>query len=418
MTASASAAGELYAEREKRVRDAIELRTPDRVPIIFFCHFWAARYAGMSFREAMYDCEKLNEAARKAILELEPDIFQLPHAAVNLGRPMELMDYKQLEWPGHRGVDPNVPYQYLDREYMLAEEYQEYIFDPTGFMLRKYLPRVAGVFEPFAMLPEVSTLFYLKLIHSTAAVATPAMAEAGRALFQAGRESQQMLGTSAQLIAELTELGFPNNNLSFTSAPFDMFADYFRGSKGAMLDMIRHPDDLLAAMDKAAEILIRGVLADAAITGAQTVFIPLHWCLDGFMSPAQFETFFWPPLRKLLCALVEADLVPHVLWEGDCTTRLETIADVPRAKLVYFFERTDLFRAKEVLGDTVCLRGNVPAPMLTTGTPDDVRGFCRRLIEGVGRDGGLILDGGIGIPDDAKPENVRAMFASVAEYGA
>ena len=98
------------------------------------------------------------------------------------------------------------------------------------------------------------------------------------------------------------------------------------------------------------------------------------------------------------------------------SSRLETIADIPRGKAIYWIERADLIRAKEILGDVVCLRGNVPASMLTTGTPDEVDAFSRRLIEKVGKGGGLILDCGIGIPDESKPENVRAMFDAARKY--
>ncbi len=73
-------------------------------------------------------------------------------------------------------------------------------------------------------------------------------------------------------------------------------------------------------------------------------------------------------------------------------------------------------RAKEVLGDVVCLRGNVPASMMTTGTPGEVDAYCRHLIENVGRDGGFILDGAIGIHDEARNENVKAMFQAVRKY--
>ena len=62
------------------------------------------------------------------------------------------------------------------------------------------------------------------------------------------------------------------------------------------------------------------------------------------------------------------------LWEGDCTSRLETIADIPRGKAIYWFERTDLVRAKEVLGDVVCLRGNVPS--VAADHRDAGRGRC------------------------------------------
>jgi uroporphyrinogen-III decarboxylase len=200
-------------------------------------------------------------------------------------------------------------------------------------------------------------------------------------------------------------------------SPFDYFADFLRGSKGIMLDMFRKKDKLLQALDRAIPILARSAVAQGTRTPCNIVFMPMHWGLDGFMSLQQFKTFYWPQLRQVMMAMIEANVVPCVLWEGDCTSRLETIADIPAGKAIYFLERTDIFRAKEVLGDVVCLRGNVPATILTTGTPDDVTAYCRRLIEKVGKNGGFILDGGIGIPDGARTENVLAMFRSAHDYG-
>jgi uroporphyrinogen-III decarboxylase len=150
--------------------------------------------------------------------------------------------------------------------------------------------------------------------------------------------------------------------------------------------------------------------------GVPRVFIPLHKGLDGFMSPTQFKTFYWPTLKRLIEGLIEGGCTPFVFWEGDVSSRLETIGDVPRGKAVYAFERTDMFRAKEVLGDQVCLKGNVPLSLLMTGTPDEVRDHCKKLIDGVGKGGGFIMDSSTVI-DDAKPENVRAMFEITKAYG-
>ena len=108
--------------------------------------------------------------------------------------------------------------------------------------------------------------------------------------------------------------------------------------------------------------------------------------------------------------------MPLVLWEGNCTSRLELIGDIPQGKAIYWFESTDIFKAKEILGDTVCLRGNVPASILCTGTADDVDAYCKRLITEVGKGGGFILDGATSIPDEAKTENVLAMANSVHKY--
>ena len=81
-----------------------------------------------------------------------------------------------------------------------------------------------------------------------------------------------------------------------------------------------------------------------------------------------------------------------------------------------FAERTDLVRAKDVLGRIARLRGDAPSSMMTAGTPGDVNPLRRNLIEKVGRDGGIILDGAIGIPDEARTVNARALFEAVRRY--
>ena len=83
---------------------------------------------------------------------------------------------------------------------------------------------------------------------------------------------------------------------------------------------------------------------------------------------------------------------------------------------MYGFEATDIFKAKEVLGNQICIRGNVPLSLLATGTPEDVQLYCKKLIDVVGKDGGYIMDSAAGF-DDARPENVRAMFEFTKDYG-
>jgi uroporphyrinogen-III decarboxylase len=118
-----------------------------------------------------------------------------------------------------------------------------------------------------------------------------------------------------------------------------------------------------------------------------------------------------------MLTLINEGLTPCPLWEGNCTSRLEIIGDIPPGKAVYWFEQTDIFKAKEILGDTVCIRGNVPASLLIAGSPQQVQDYCKKLIDIVGKDGGFIMDGATGIPDEAKPENVAALEEITKDYG-
>jgi uroporphyrinogen-III decarboxylase len=283
-------------------------------------------------------------------------------------------------------------------------------------MLKTYWPRVAGALEPLQTLPPIHSIisYYMGLMNLSA-FDTPEVEAALEALLKAAGEAKKMVLGAISYAKQMTDLGFPQQFGGLAQAPFDTLSDFFRGTKGAMLDMFRRPDKVLEACEKLLPIMLEFGLG-AGRNGHKRIFIPIHKGLDGFMSPEQFNTFFWPTLQKLITGLIEAGLNPFVLWEGDCTSRLETIGDIPAGKAVYWFERTDIFRAKEILGKTVCIRGNVPLSTLSTGTADDVRAYCRRLIDVVGRDGGFIMDAST-VLDDARPENVKAMFDFTREYG-
>ena len=64
----------------------------------------------------------------------------------------------------------------------------------------------------------------------------------------------------------------------------------------------------------------------------------------------------------------------------------------------------------------MCIRGNVPASLLQTGTPDEVINYCKKSIDIVGKNGGYIMSSR-GPMDEAKPENVKTMFDFTREYG-
>jgi hypothetical protein len=64
----------------------------------------------------------------------------------------EILGYKLYSWPGH-GVSPEYSYQANEGEYMLANEYDPLIQDPSGYFTHMYLPRVFVALGGFSMLP-------------------------------------------------------------------------------------------------------------------------------------------------------------------------------------------------------------------------------------------------------------------------
>jgi uroporphyrinogen-III decarboxylase len=407
---------ELFQERTRRIEDAVQLKVPDRVPFAPICHYFPARYSGIGFQEVMYNYDKLAMAIKKMVLELQPDACPDTFRVLSWASTLEALDYKLLKWPGH-GVNPDVTFQFVEGEYMKAEEYDAFLLDPSDFLMRTYLPRICGTLEPLKMLRPLIWGWYTRMVSIIAAFGKPEVITALESLVKAGKEAQTMISRGSAFTKEMAALGFPRQFVGSVTAPFDYIGDYLRGTRGIMIDMYRNPDKLLEACEKILPWMIEQGTSVPKTEGPNRIFIPLHKGLDGFMSLEQFKIFFWPTLKKLMLAIIDAGLIPNPIFEGDCTSRLEIIGDIPKGKAIYWFEHTDLVKAKEVLGDRVCIEGGLPASLLCTGTPEEVRAYCKTLIDNVGKGGGFIMNGAIGIPDEAKIENVKAMAEFVREYG-
>lgn len=411
-------AQELYEARKERIDKAVRLEVPDRVPIFLFFSQYPARHAGLTLEECYYDLDKWLQAYERAIVDLEPDLYAPPEVAVFTGGVVhEILGNKLIKWPGH-GVGRDTSFQFIEGEYMTAEEYPEFLHDPSDFTIRKYLPRCFSALSGLGMLPP---LISMTLGYVGAAVfgvlAVPPVAQTFEAMAKAGVEAAKWNAAYGQLREKMNALGFPSWVGGVSLAPFDVISDFLRGMRGTMLDMYRNPDELLAAQEKLLPMLIGSAVANCQMNGNPNVFIPLHRGADGFMSSKQFERFYWPGLKRLILSLIDAGLTPCPFFEGHYDQRLEYLKELPKGKVMGLFDLTDLVKAKKVIGDTMCIAGGMPLSLLQTTTPERVIEHTKKVIDAVGRDGGFIMASNI-VLDDAKPELVRAWVETTKEYGA
>jgi hypothetical protein len=405
-----------YKDRITRIKDAIQLKKlPDRVPVCPLPNMFPYTYAGLTIQEAMYDYEKCVAAFRKYVLDFEPDMH-IGASGPGPGKFFEILDYKLYAWPGH-GVAPTSSYQCHEGEYMKAEEYDILITDPTFFFSNVYLPRVFGALEPWGMLPLLPGIVEMYgVAFNFIPFGLPPVQGAYKALFEAGAEALKWAMAMGGVDGELKTLGFPTILGGFTKAPFDIIGDTLRGTKGIMMDMYRQPDKLLQAMEAITPIMINMGLGAARQTGNPLIFMPLHKGADGFLSDEQYKKFYWPTFKQVIVGLIEGGCIPLPAAEGGYNTRLQVIKDLPKGKTLWMFDETDIIKAKAIVGDTLCILGNVPSSMLIVGTSQDVKDYCKKLIDTVGKDGGYIMGNGAFF-DEAKPENVKAMLDFTKEYG-
>ncbi len=405
-----------YKANISRIKDAIQMKkTPDRVPVTIYPSMFPYYYAQVTLQDAMYDYDKCVSAFKKFIQDFKPDMH-IGASVLGPGRFFELLDYKLYAWPGH-GVGPNHSYQYVEKEYMKENEYDILLTDPSFYFRNFYLPRVFGALEGFTMLPPFTSILEMYgVAFNFIPFALPPVQETYKTLFEAGAEAMKWAGYMGECDAELRSLGYPNILAGFSKAPFDVIGDTLRGTRGVMVDMYRQPDKLLKALEQQVPIMTALGVNTMQQTGNPLIFLPLHKGADGFLSDEQFKKFYWPQLKQVVEGLIEGGCIPWLALEGRWDTRLEVMQDVPEGKTMFMIDQSDMEKAKKTVGRKACLTGNVPSSLLYLGTVDEVKDYCKKLIDTAGKDGGFFLANGAFL-DEAKSENVKAMIEFTKEYG-
>ncbi len=407
---------QLLAERAKRLKDAMELKQPDRIPINMPAGYLLAEYGGVTHRELQDNWETQQGLLEKFALEFEPDTVM---GLFNSPRPSLVLGDRMTKWPGY-GLPDSGSFQFDEHEFMKAEDYDAFLRDPSDWTIRTYLPRAFEKLEGLKYLPPLGMFAFGHYnLGNLPMLAAPPVAESVQELGKAIQVAAEDAARTGKSTERMMALGFPPTPLagSLTEAPFDFMSDTLRGMRGIMLDMLRRPEKLLAAERIVLEFQLEFAFNFAQATGLKAAFIPLHRGSDGFMSLAQFEKFYWPQLKEQMLRLIERGLTPICFYEGVWDQRLKYLTELPKGKTVGWFQASDIFKVKEVVGDTMCIMGGMKNSLLQSGTVEQVREYTKKLCEVVGKGGGFIMCTGVGEMEGSNLELVRAWVDATREFG-
>jgi uroporphyrinogen-III decarboxylase len=132
-----------------------------------------------------------------------------------------------------------------------------------------------------------------------------------------------------------------------------------------------------------------------------------------FLSPRLFDEISFPSLKRMVEGYHAAGLVSVLHCDGNWDLMLPRFKALPRASCIVELDgASDIRKAREVLADHLCIKGDVRAALLSLGEKEQVEAYCRELIDFMGRDGGFILGSGCEVPITAKVENVAALIAA------
>jgi uroporphyrinogen-III decarboxylase len=388
-----------YAERLKRYVTAMRNEKPDRVPIRPFVAEFTAKYAGYTIQEVTQDYQKAFAAARKCAADFDWDAV-VANMVYGWSGLTQAIGIKYYAVPGVE-LPPDTPFQYLeppdDGAWMRPDEYDALIADPTGYLFNVWLPRVSADVSPMGTPTSYrNNLSFLK---------------GGMAMLS----YFNAFGTQAALLR--SESGTVSAISGILKAPFDIIADKLRGYRGLCMDMFRQPKKVLAACEALMPHLLHIAAGGADPQRSVPVGLWMHRGCVPFLSPEQFERFYWPTLKQIIEGLWSRGIQTLFYAEGEWNPNLKYIAQLPDLSIVYHVDRGDIFEVHRAVGHKFCLSGGIPNDLLAFGKPDDVRAYCKKVLDGVARDGGYIMDASAIMQDDTKAENLRAMTEATREFG-
>ena len=184
-----------------------------------------------------------------------------------------------------------------------------------------------------------------------------------------------------------------------------------------MTDLFEYETEIIELCNMLADRMIASwKYFEGSSMPVKRVFFPLHKAMDGFMSPEQFEKIYMGPYLKMLDYLISIGVTPFVFTEGPYNTRLDQMAEMLPKGCLVAFETVDMKRAKETVGKNNCITGNLSLYTLEFGTKQQTIDQTKELIDICAPGGGYIF-GASGCVENAKRENLEAMFETLETYG-
>ncbi|MCR5666241.1 MAG: hypothetical protein K6G01_05375 [Eubacterium sp.] len=407
-----------FLERVKLLDDTLHCRRTDHVLTApFVMALPLNMYGGCNMHDAMMDYANCEEDYLKYHDEFQPDLAWGPQA-IFPGCALEMLGCQYVKIPGVDIPDPNAGFQIVDKEegFMEPEEYLEYAEDPTGFVMRKVLPRQFSALKGLEMV-DFSNSIWQGALYSMIPCALPPVHAAFEALEAAGAKMMMTAESSGKLMMALAAHGFPSACDTAFLVPFDVFNDSLRGFMNTTMDMIEYPDELLAAVNASTKVQIRHIKNTFARQPfAKNVCFFVHNGFDMFMSVEQWQTFYWPGAKACIEAVIECGGTPHLYFEDKMDSKLEIIArDIPVGKCILTFINSDIELVKKHLTGKACLSGGVDGVLLQHGTKEEVIQNVKDAIDRWAPGGGYFLNCDVSL-ENAKPENLHALFDTAMSY--
>jgi len=374
---------ELYKERVERIETAVELKTPDRVPVICTEMDFSWKYVNISQLEYMTNNDKMMMVLEMFYKDFQTDAAYSEPAVFD---PLFTVISEPciIKVPGRDLPDDSV-FQLVESEIMKKEDYKHAIRRGYILTLINLLPKLRPE------IPDVQSKFNEMLQN-----------QVGSELIESNR-------------AKLREWGIPIWHVGGMESPFSVLC-LMRSYEKLVLDIYRNRELVKETVKKFTQDIIRMSIGGCKSSGINRAQIGLHRESSSSFSLKIFEEIALPMIKEIVDAHIKEDIITILHCDGDWTPNLPYLTELPKGTCVIDLDdSTDIYQARDILSDRMCFSGNVMERLLTFGTPQKVEDHCKELIDVLGENGGYIMKGEA--PAQAKPENIKAMIKTAKTYG-
>lgn len=344
---------------KERVMTAVALQECDRIPCNLTLSYFVARYNGVTIEDYITDQDLSMELQHKTFEDLGgSDMVSLPPPC--LGNSPERFKFLPVlsKRPGIELASDIIP-QYDETERMLPEHYDIVIEKGWFKYVEEYL-------APAILSNQVT--------RDAAPIKKQRHDDAWNRRFYEDKDV----------------FLYPRDAIML---PFEVLS-FARSMEKFMIDLYRRPDMVLAALDAVWQDTVESSLANMDAT-TKMVSVPANRFSGGFISPRHFEQFALPQLLRIVNTLATRGITIFFHLDQNWTNMLPYFREFTKGNYVLHFDgTTDIFKAKEILGDRMCLMGDVPARLLKLGTSHDVEAYCMKLIDRLAKGSGFILSAG------------------------
>jgi len=379
-------------ERIKLFDDAVRMeQKPKRVPFVTNDAFWRYYDLGYTLSDALMDKQKIEDANIEFQKRYQFD------AMLDIGDRNPLIMTRSLGNFEYQINDENNTLMLAEQNHFHEDDYDSFIKNPLKTLWENVIPRKYTYFKNGMSLQTLQNTLGEFLAYD-----------------------QSIQRTNQRLASEcgVPQLFDPVNGARIYPA-FEALYSFLRGMKGLSRDLRKIPKKVLAFNEVYHNTFVKGLVDGIKHTdspsSAFTVFTIM--LSENMINPKQFEKFFWPQFKELADKVVETNGTMFVLSEGSFKHVSEYLQELPKGHFCFYVEMDDIFETRKQLPN-LCLWGGLPVSLISRGTKQECIDYTKRVIDEVGRDGGLILctDKFTSHPSDCNRENLLAISEFIHNY--